>query len=246
MKRLVDFSYKFQSIKNLDKTFLVTPLTENDMDQCLDVVIKAFFERDIISKLLNLTYKDMHAYGVEVFKRSIKEELAVVCKDASNSRVVAGCLCTDELGMISNPIDFSLCRLDDEKIKQFEEFFAHFPSKNKFKPTKPYEIIYHPFIATHKDYSKYGIATELFKFMTNEHPINKQCYIQYGEATNPYSLKAGLKFGWEILDTVDMIEYKNAAGHNPFKNFSKMAKELGFSDSYKTVSLIAKIRKNAV
>ena len=237
MRSLANFSHSFQISIVPHKKLYIRPLIEADLDECVHIVTDSFIKNGSPSKLLNISYENFSKFARAGFQRSIDDQLAFICKDSSQSKVIGTAVFWDQFKRINNPIYYG-SPLTSQADNSLQEMMNSVMSQKKLIPSKPNEIIYFSYLKTDNEYSTYKISKELMNFFVQEHPIGSKASLIYRESIMTPSKKNLLtKLGWKQFATLNLQKYIPKDHENYSKSTEDIFKELGIVNP-KTISMM--------
>jgi len=201
-----------------------------------------FFQMTPLRLHLQITFEQLYPLIEIRCFRSIEDKLAIVCKDTKTSKIVGVGIFFDQYRELNEPVDYSKVSRTGGQENEFQELMKYTKAGCIFKPSKPYEIISFGNIAVDTSYAKQKIAKELNNFVLRVHPIISQARLGIVVCTNPISEGWFKEIGWKIENLVELKNYKNSKGVNPFEGLRETAEKIGFNDYERVVLLSGKIK----
>jgi len=191
---------------------------------------------------LKITFEQLYPYIEIRCFRSIEAKLAIVCKDTKTSKIVGAAFFVDQYRELNEPIDYSKASRTGGQENEYQEMIKYTKGRYIFRPSKPYEIISLANIAVDSSYAKQKIAKELLNFAFRVHPIISQARLGIVVTTNPIIERWMKEAGWKIENVVELKDYKNSKGVNPFEGLRETAEKNGFNNCERVVLFSGKIK----
>lgn len=231
--------HRFTSRVNPLKQFEVKPLTLADCENVTDLVTEILCTSEPLEVYMGGKPGIMKPINEFLVKRSIEDDLGVICVDPDTSEIASALIVYDNYKsdipshLLGNKhcgviVDFMYECYNDELIQQLSQKRLHC-----------LDIIT---AATNKKYQKMGLSDHLITWATHEHPRIKQADALIAACTHPAAYKILMKNGWQVRKKAKVSEYTNSKGEKPFKDFAAVAEQKLGITGYDEVNLMAYIR----
>jgi len=229
MRSLANFCHSFILPKEaIQKKLYIVPLAEKDVEESLKLITDGFMKNTAISRLLNVNHDKFYEFARVGLQRSMDEELAFVCKDPAQSKIVGTAIFWDQFNKLQQPLQYgkSFNSIADNGM---EPVINSLLRDKKMIPTKPYEMIYCSYLAADPSHSKSQISKELMKFFVQSHPLGSKASLIYRECLTPYNEKVLSKLGWKRIHQIQWKKYLPIEQQPFVKLAEEKAKLLGLS-----------------
>lgn len=245
----------FTPKSNPDKTFQIKQLEEKEVSEAAICIVDAYSKRENIFRSLNLPKDQMQQCVENDLKFAISQDLTYVCKDIKNGKI-AGVAYYDDLSYFLYRATFLNEEMVNayEKWAQLEEFYKYcFAFIESFAiPTGPNDILHFRWIATSKEYAKYGVGNHLMQVDRCLHPKITKARRKIIVASNEANFQFCTKNGWELITKINYRDFRDKKNNRPFENIGKM-EEVNPADAFVYIlkvesttatSCFAEIRQN--
>jgi len=239
---MVSDQFRYQFTSTAGEAFEITPLKTEDVPEAAKIMTEGYLQMNPLRLHLQITIEQLYPYIEIRCFRSIEDKLAIVCKDTKTSKIVGAAIFFDQYRELNEPVDYSKASSTGGQENEFQELMKYTKARYIFRPSKPYEIISFGNIAVDTNYAKQKIAKELNSFALRVHPIISQARLGIVVCTNPITEGWIKEAGWKIENVVELKDYKNSKGVNPFERLRETADKIGFNNYERVVLLSGKIK----
>jgi hypothetical protein len=219
----ITFQYKFISSKG--KEYEIIPMTSETIDDACKLLVDTCQQHDPLERHIPSTQEEYADYILAIATRSMDDKLAVLVRECSNSKIIGTGIQHDLYSLITKPLEFG-GNFDGTNDPQIE-FVSALGTKEKFKPTKAYQVIICAQVAVHADYQNERIGKEISSFVMDKHPMNKLSEFNVCECVNPFSERMMLNLGWKLEARVMFTEYQDNKGNFPFADINDTLSKMG-------------------
>ena len=229
---LIFKSFKAKSDPNIQ--FNIKQLEEKDIAEAAKCIVDAYSHRENIFRSLNIPYEQLLESVKNDLEFALPQDLSFVCKDIKNDKI-AGVAYYDDLSyFLYRPTFLNEEMVEKyEKWAQLEEFYKYCLAfiEDYAIPTGPNDILHFRWIASAKEYLKYGIGNYLMQVDRCLHPKITKARRKIIVASNEANYHFCIKNGWEIITKINYRDFRDKKNNRPFENISKM-EEVNPADAF--------------
>lgn len=239
----------------LNKLFHVKQLEEKEIDEAAACIVDAYSHRENIFRSLKIPLDQLLITVKRDLEFALPQDLAFVCKDVKENKI-AGVAYYDDLSYFlyrSTFLDEEMVNIH-EKWAQLEEFYKYCFAfiETHAIPTGPNDILHFRWIATTKEYLRFGIGNHLMQVDRCLHPKITKARRKIIVASNETNYEFCKKNGWELITKINYRDFRDKKNNRPFEN---MGQREGFNpadafvyilkvESITSKSCFAEIRQN--
>lgn len=184
-------------------SYKVKHATSEHIEEMLNIQTEAFLKREPMTMALGISEESYRKSMRWMFDHGLKLGIILVAVEDGTDKVIglAAAYPSNFLNVVEVPEE--LIKGDEAAYAASAGLFEVIDRKLEARPGyKEGEYLHIYYAATHKDYGRSGIATELLEAVLANGKEQGYAYA-YGETTNPKSLSAMLSNNAEILDRIE-------------------------------------------
>mmetsp|Transcript_55217 Transcript_55217/g.63449 ORF Transcript_55217/g.63449 Transcript_55217/m.63449 type:complete len:249 (+) Transcript_55217:52-798(+) len=211
------FSYKFVSKVNPEKKFELKPLRKEDVEDATLQLVACFGKGDPMTVYNERTFENLYDWLNPRVHRAAEDNLGVVCTDQDTGKIAFLLTAHDYYNLIQKPIVFGPKM---QKNQNVTELFMTLCADDSLKPEKFGDVIQMCTLSCSDDYQGLGLGYDITAWVVKNHPLISKAKAIKVTTTHPASKRIFEKLGWEVKNTLNVVEFKTKAGETPFADYA--------------------------
>ena len=219
---LIDFRVSYKLPKRADLEFFIEPLKASDAGAAIKLTTDIYTQHEVTTSALGLTWEESNIYISFKISKSAELQTGIIVREKNSQHVVALLTCED----LAIPSDFEAkARQVSPSYMEKGYLYGEYldANKNNFyeKPEKPFQTVEFSTFVVAEEYQGLGIATRMFRFLTEEHPLVKRVDRYVAFATSARSSEIMRKCGCILLQGLPYDKWE-VNGKKVFPNMEEI------------------------
>lgn len=202
----------FPNLYDASSSFVIKQLEEKELDEASACITEAFISREMITKNFKIQRQQMLEKVKKDLEKALESNLCLVCRDKSSNKL-AGVVYYEDMTDTVDPKIWEADEENNENWNHLVQFYKHCFSmiSPHAAPKERNDALMFKKLAVAQEFTKMGVASNLIFAGRYIHPRTTKAKKTLSIATDKKMCEFMMKHGWELINEIDVQEYKDAS-----------------------------------